>query len=340
MSGEILQQANAAREANRPDDAIRLYRQVVRATPGNAEAWWYLGLLLYEKDQHIDAAQAFRRVADVQPKQGAGWAMLGLAEYRNRQYTRALSHLRIAHSLGVPKLNNLDKVARYHLTALLNRSGDHDLASGVLLSFVAEAAVTPLVKQAAGIAALRLRNLPEELPPPMQEPVALAGEASILAWQKRFGDAKVEAQKLLNKYPQLPNVHYLMGYVMLLDNDERCIDLFKLELALDPEHVPARLQIAYELLRRGEAKAALPYAESAVKREPGSFVAHNIYGRILLDLDRATEAMRELETAVKLAPGSPEAHFHLASAYNRAGRKEDAARHREIFSKLDQARKK
>ncbi|HYO81448.1 MAG TPA: tetratricopeptide repeat protein [Bryobacteraceae bacterium] len=337
---DALAQANAAREANRPDEAIALYRQVLKTSPANAEAWWYLGLLLYEKDKHTEAAQAFSKVAVQQPKQGAGWAMLGITEYRNGRYDQALAHLRKAHSLGVPPLNNLDKVARYHLVALLNRSGEHDLASGLLLMFVRDAAITPSVKKVAGIAALGMKVLPEEIKPEQREPITIAGEASMLAWQKRNPEARAEGTKLLARYPKLANVHYLMGYLLLLENDGNCVDYFKRELELDPEHVPARLQIAYELLRRGEAAAGLPYAEEAIQRAPANFVGRNIYGRILLDLDRADEAVRELEHAVKLAPGSAEAHFHLASAYNRAGRKQDAARHREIFSKLEQARSK
>jgi Tfp pilus assembly protein PilF len=42
--------------------------------------------------------------------------------------------------------------------------------------------------------------------------------------------------------------------------------------------------------------------------------------------DRAAEAIPPLETAVKLNPGSPMAHFQLANAYKRTGRKEEAGR--------------
>ena len=41
-------------------------------------------------------------------------------------------------------------------------------------------------------------------------------------------------------------------------------------------------------------------------------------------LKRFAEAVPPLETAVKLEPRNPAAHYNLAMAYNRAGRKEDA----------------
>jgi Flp pilus assembly protein TadD len=47
----------------------------------------------------------------------------------------------------------------------------------------------------------------------------------------------------------------------------------------------------------------------------------------------------ELETAAKLAPESPEMHFALALAYQKAGRKEEAARSRATFVELDRKRR-
>jgi Flp pilus assembly protein TadD len=44
-----------------------------------------------------------------------------------------------------------------------------------------------------------------------------------------------------------------------------------------------------------------------------------------------------METAVGLAPENPRLHFALAQAYQRAGRREDAAREKEEFLRLDSA---
>jgi tetratricopeptide (TPR) repeat protein len=236
-------------------------------------------------------------------------------------------------------MNELDKIARYQYAVLLNRAGRFELSTTLLMGFATTDSVTPLVQQAAGIAALRLPVLPEEVPPDQAEAVQLAGQASILAWQKRTADGTKAAETLLAKYPDLPNAHYLMGYLLLLQNDGRCLEEFRKVVELAPNHVPARLQIAYEYFRRSELDRALGWAEQAVKLAPRDFIAHNIYGRILLGLDRIPEATRELEAAVRLEPASAEAHFHLASAYNRAGRREEAAQQREIFAKLGKERK-
>jgi predicted Zn-dependent protease len=97
------------------------------------------------------------------------------------------------------------------------------------------------------------------------------------------------------------------------------------------------LQIAFEYIKRGEFASGLPYAEKAVQIAPSLFPGRNALGRILLETGEVARAVKELEIGVKLAPDSPEMHFALARAYARAGRKEDAARERAIFTRLDQA---
>lgn len=332
---DLKVRADKAREAQRTEDAVRLYREALRLNPASTEAWWYLGMCLYEREQAIDAIDAFTRVSSQQPKQGAGWGMLGLSQFRAKRYDAALSSLRRAISLGVPELNNLDKVIRYHVVTLLNRAGQFDLASSTLMTFVAAGAITPQVTRAAGISALRLAVLPDAVPADQIEPVRLAGEAVVLAWQKRIAEAKQQAAVLLRDYPHQPNAHYLMGYLLLLENDQTAVEEFTKELERDPKHVPANLQIAYEYMKRGDPDEALPYAREATRIAPADFLARNIHGRILLELGKPQEAIPELQSAVKLAPANPEAHFHLASAYARAGRKTEAAEERRIFASLN-----
>lgn len=334
-AADPMEDASKARAEGRLDDAIALYQKALQSKPDSGEAWWYLGLCLYDRERYSEAEAAFAQLTRIHPDRGAGWAMRGLCQYRTRQYTPALDSLRRAHALGLPPSEELMKVARYHLAVLLNHAGEHEIATGLLMSFVAQNAVTPLVKQAAGQAALRIGSIPDELPSGDRDAVRLAGEAAVLAWQKRVAAARKPAGELIERFPTRPNVHYLMGYLLLLENRPESIAWFEKELAVSPAHVPARLQIAYEHLRRGEAAKGLPFAERAVKLAPDNFLARDIAGRLYLDLGRIPDSIRELETAVRLAPNSAEAHLHLATAYNRAGRKQDAARHRAIFERLN-----
>jgi predicted Zn-dependent protease len=133
----------------------------------------------------------------------------------------------------------------------------------------------------------------------------------------------------------MPNVHYARGVFRLTESPETALDDFKKEIEISPAHVPARLQIAFELLRRGEPTAARPIAEEAVRLDADSALGRLALGQAQLEMGNNAEAIAELERAVDLAPESPQTHFILARAYARVGRDVDAAREREVFTRLD-----
>lgn len=329
----------AAREAGQLPESTRLLREYLRGNPKDGEAWWYVGLNAYDRDEHAGCAEAFGRVYALDAKNAGAAAFLGLCEFRLGKFETAFSHIVLARKAGLLPGSELEKVAHHHYLMLLNKLGQFELAASLLAGVARATPELPFLESMCGLSALRLRWLPMEIPAEMKEPVGLAGRASLLAFQRKTGEALGVGRELLARYPRLGNVHYLMGYLALLDQSPESIAYFEREIELDPSHLQARLQIAYEYLKRGEAARGLPYAAEAARRAPEEFTARNIHGRLLLDLGKTREALPELESAVRLAPNSPEAHFHLSTAYGRLERKEEARRHREIFTKLEKERK-
>lgn len=335
---QLMKDGEAARQAELLDEAIRIYSEVVKLAPRKAEAWWYLGLACYDRDRYAEAERAFARLVVLDPQHGAALAMLGLAEYQNGKYDLALKHLLAARTARepLPAGSEMDTVARFHLIALLNRAGRHDLAEVLLQEFAKENPETPLLIQAAGINLLRLTHLPGQVPPADREAVELAGRAVLLAWKGKHEAARKTAETLAGRFPGRPHVHFTLGYVHLLaaEDDAMAAEMEK-ELAISPDHLYARLQLANYWLKQGEAAKGLPYASQAVGLAPDSFVARQIYGRLLLDLGRLKEAIGELEQAVKLAPECLQCHTVLANAYARAGRAADAEKQLKIRAEIE-----
>jgi predicted Zn-dependent protease len=140
---------------------------------------------------------------------------------------------------------------------------------------------------------------------------------------------------LAARYPEVPNVHYAYGVFLLQEHSDRAIEAFNRELAIQPDHPQSMMQMAYELLTRGDAEAALPWAQRAVKAAPNAFPARKALGQALLETGDVEAAIAELEHGLKLAPESPSLHFTVARAYQRAGRMEEATKAREEFTRLD-----
>jgi len=334
----IQKQAEAARSEHKIDEAIALYKKGVVLKPSWDEGWWSLGTLNYELDRFEEARDAFRHLTAIKPGVAVPWAMLGLCEYETRQYDQALGNLRHGIGLGLGQDQSIADVANFHLALLLTRFEEYEASMKLLAMFAQRNLNHPSYIEAMGIAALRKPLLPVEVPPAERLLIMDVGRVMFDAAALRTTEAGAEFKALLEKYPTTPNIHYLYGsFLMFSDADSGLVEMKK-ELEISPAHVPAMVTIANEYIQRKQYKDGLPYAEKAVELEPQSFPAHAVLGRIFVegDIDLA-RGLKELEEARKLAPTSPQVRIALATAYTKAGRKEDAARERQEFSKLRQA---
>jgi tetratricopeptide (TPR) repeat protein len=332
---KIVQAATEARQAERWEEAIALYKKAVQLKPDFVEGFWYQGTAYYALDNHQQCRDEFRKAQRLAPKNGAVYAFLGLCEFGLKEYDRSLQHLLQSRILGVGDTPDLGGTARYHAAILMTRTEQFEQALETLGEFASEGNDNPRIIEAMGLATLRMPLLPIEAPPERREMVLMAGRASYMMATRNTVNAEKAFQALVARYPETPNVHYANAVFLLQEQPDKAIEEFKRELELQPEHAWSLMQIAYEYANRGEAETALPWGRRAVAAAPNSFSARKALGQALLDTGDAEGAIRELLVGIKLAPESPGLHFTLARAYQRAGRPEDAARARAEFTRLD-----
>ena len=334
---QLQAQAEAARKLNHVDAAIALYKKGVAIAPTWEEGWWSLGTLHYSLGHFDESRDAFLHLVATQPNIGAPWAMLGLSEFETKRYDQALSHLRHAADLHSGQDQSIADEANFHLALLLTRNGECESAMKILGLFAQRNLNDAKFIEAMGIAALRKPLLPAELVPTDRQLVMDVGRVMYDATALRTTEAGAEFKILVDKYAETPNIHYLYGSFLMFADANNGVREMKKELEISPAHVPAMVTIANEYIQRKEFSSALPYAKKAAELEPQSFPAHAVLGRVLAegDLD-IPRGVLELEEARKLAPGSPQVRIALATAYAKAGRKEDAARERREFLRLRQ----
>ncbi|PYT19708.1 MAG: hypothetical protein DMG58_35745, partial [Acidobacteria bacterium] len=128
----LSQRADAAREGDRTDDAIDLYKDALAVKSDWAEGWWYLGTLFYENNRYAEARPVFQKLVEFKPKGGPAWAMLGLCDFQVKDYARALDHLEQGRVLGIASNTHLSVVVRYHIAALMNHFEQHESALQLL----------------------------------------------------------------------------------------------------------------------------------------------------------------------------------------------------------------
>lgn len=336
---ELAAKASAARDANRPAEAIALYREALALKPSWDEGVFYVGTLLYDAGQAREARQEFLRFVSLRPEAGAGWAFVGLCEFSLKDYPEALAHLSRARDLGLGDNESLLDTVKYHAAILLSRREEFELALQILMGFASQGNDTPGVIEALGIATLRSPRLPAEIPPGEKLVVAEAGRAAFYQGVRRIPESKKAYEDLVRAHPDHPNVHYAFAVFLLSEDPERALEEFRRELVVSPNHVFARLHLAFEYIKRGDYDAALPFAEEAARMAPQNLAARNALGRVLVEKGFLDRGIKELEAGVKIAPDSPEMHFALARAYGKAGRTADGEKARAEFRRLLELRK-
>jgi len=334
---QIGRDADAARTADRLQDAIRLYRQGVGLRPSWQDGWWWLGSLYYDQDRFPEAQAALVRFVAMAPKPGPAYAFLGLSEHETHDYARSLEHFRKWALEGSPGTNELIDVASFHWALLLTREGRFVQALHLLAAKGHERGGSAALTEAMGLASLRMAYLPEDYPPEWREMVWLAGKATFYASlnPQQFDRAQDYEDKLLLHYGQAPNVHYFRGTLFDFQlKPEAAKEEYRQELRISPQHAPAMMELASFALQEGQLDEAVSLARRATDLEPKNPVAHHVLGQALLAGGQLQESAGELETARQLAPGSASIRFRLATVYRKLGRTKDAEHEMAVFITL------
>ncbi|HUE02095.1 MAG TPA: tetratricopeptide repeat protein [Bryobacteraceae bacterium] len=331
----LAAQANQARESDRLDDAILLYRKALALRPAWAEGWWYLGTLLYDRDDYTEAAGGLQKAVELSPQTGNAVAMLGLCEAKLGRDRDALEHLQKGRALGVAGDQSLRRVMLYTQGTLLLRVGEFNKAQKTLDLLAREGADQEELLDALGESVLGIR--PEDMTSAdsaKREVVRRAGQAEHAAAGGDVHAALAEYSQLAASAPKFHNVQFAYGRFLLANHfDDQAVAAFRREIENSPQHLLARLGIAGVMVETDPA-AGLPYAEQAVQLAPELAEAHFLLGSLWLATGAVDKAIVELETAEHQDPGDPRVYFALGNAYAAVHRMEDAARARAEFARL------
>jgi predicted Zn-dependent protease len=305
--------ATAAREAGKPDQAIEDYTRAVTLRPDWAEGWWYLGTMQYDRDHYPEAIPPLKKLVQLSPDLGPAWSFLGLSEFETRDYASALQHLERAQSLGNRDDPELSRVSAYHLALLLDRNGEFERATTLLLSASGENQVSPQIKAALGLALLRIPLLPGEVDPSHDALIQAAGEAASMAAQGKSLDA---LRALVDEHPKTPWLHYACGLALATAGQAKeAMTAQTEEAAISPQSALPRIQISTLELSLGQPQEALRAVQEAVSLAPDSSSAHQALAKALEAAGKIQQAEQETRIAASLAPEKPHADPKIASLY-------------------------
>jgi tetratricopeptide (TPR) repeat protein len=166
--------------------------------------------------------------------------------------------------------------------------------------------------------------------------------AEALEAQGKWDAAEKEYKFVLETNPQLPGIHFLLGRLLLSKPNpgptaaQDAKNEFQKELEIDPANAGAEYVLGELAREDSQWPEAIQHFSRATELDAGFGDAFLGLGTTLISAKRFSDAIPPLEMAIKLEPRNPAAHYSLATALTRVGRKEDADREFAIHRQMTQ----
>ena len=276
-----LQQALSYHRAGRLQEAERVYDQILRDAPRNADARHLRGVIANQTGRPETAVELIERAIAVDSTQAMFHSNLGNALTNLGKPEEALDHYGRALDL-VP---NFADAHCNHANALvkLGRFVDGEAESRRAL------AVDPNYAAAYGTL------------------------GNTLEGQQRLDDAATAYRRALAINPAAASVHCNLSSVLRQqDHIEESIAGYRRALGLSPNMLEGHIGLGNALKAGGEFDQAMASYRRALEIDRHSTQAHNNLGNLLKEHGELDEAVACFRRALECDPGSGEIHRHLA----------------------------
>jgi tetratricopeptide (TPR) repeat protein len=166
--------------------------------------------------------------------------------------------------------------------------------------------------------------------------------AEALEMQGKWDEAEREYEEMIEKNPDSPGLHYLLGRLLLsrpgsdAKSGEQAKQEFQKEIQIDSRNAGAEYILGEMARQESQWEEAVVYFSKAAKLDSNFGDAYLGWGFCLVTLKRYEEAIPPLKMAVQLEQGNPSAHYNLAIALSRTGQKAGADQQFAIHRQLTQ----
>lgn len=280
----------------RYEEAVALFRGVLTAKPGNAEALNNIGVMYRRLGRPADAVRMLQtasarapRRADIHYNLGNTYKQLGDADSAAAAYRRAI------------ELNPAFTGAYNNLGTLYDTRKAFDEAEKVFALGLEADGSNPVLKYNLGVT---------------------------LANENRFEEAHDAFREAVRTRPGWVEGLNNLGIVLnRLGRNEEAIETFDRLLRLQPKNPVAKNNLAAVYTALGKTERAEQYLQSALEDDPAYLRAALNLGSLLHDSGSSEEAYRKLSSMVRLEPDNNELRHLLARVCLTLGRFDESETH-------------
>ncbi len=339
--GKLLDQAWAARQQGRLDEAVSVCQHAISLNPTHVQANFALGILAQEQGRPVDAIANMRRVIEIDPNWGPALSWLAgmLLETGNLEEASTFAERALKQAPQDPNsFNNLGRAyyAQGRLTealacfqrasSLMPNEGTLHYACGTILAELSrddEAAIA--MKQAVLLA-------------PSAE--SLSSLASIQLRSGLTDDALKYGRRAVKRDPNSATAHAVLAQALMESGEAGAADsewAAASLLATDPAMIPN--QRARSLIRLGGFDAAIRDLQQSIAAKPQQGFPYFA----IVSAKRIQESDRPLVGQMEALLAQPELtnddrrylHYALGKAYDNLGHYESAIHHFDQANQLN-----
>ncbi|MEO8740280.1 MAG: tetratricopeptide repeat protein [Casimicrobiaceae bacterium] len=236
---KLVDRGNAAEESDALAEAIRCYREAIKADPGFAPAHLNVGIALQALGESAQAIASYSAALALDPDYAAAQYNLGLAHLTRHEYSQAETGFREAL-----RLRNEFPEAWVGLADVMEARGDNDSALSALESAIGQRS------DYAG---------------------ALMNAALLLRKMGQLEAAAAYYERVLALQPADHRAHYELGTTQQdLGALAEAESSYRHALLLHPDFVEAQTNLALILRRNGNKSAAIQLLFDAVSKQPAN----------------------------------------------------------------------
>jgi tetratricopeptide (TPR) repeat protein len=311
----MLAAARQALRAGRHAQAESLLREILRQAPQAWEVHHQLALLLATTQRPQEAARHFRLIVKANPTHAPGHANLATALAESGQYAEAIAEFKRALALDPALLG-----ARIALGETLRRAGRLEEAAACFKGVLDADRVNHAAFNGLGLVYRDMEDLPRALEC-FEHAVGLAPQeadyrmnfAAALRRHKLLDLAAVQFYEAVKLRPEWLEAIVLLAEVLQeqrrFDETKECLDR---ALQLKPGDAELLERRGFVYLEMGDVDHALQGFDAVLAGHPTRPMALQGKGRAYMEAGKSAEAAVALERLIALHPDDARGYFHLA----------------------------
>src|SRR5947208_6540834 len=309
-------------------EAIIEYRNALQIDEANAVAIRQMGLAAFHLGQAAEAFPLLRKSAELNPEQLDVRVKLGALYLAARRFDQASAEATYVLQREPRNLEALLVLAGATQTpdeidAMTRRLEEARASLGHATKLYLALGALYLRRQNLAPAERTFREALSKDPKSVEAHMAL-GDFYMMKQDVAQAEREYQAGADLAPMDSMARMKLVDCYYRVAQESEDAKRMLTEISAKAPDFLLARRRLAEITFAQARYDETLQALDGLLKKNPSDPDGRVLRGRVLLAKGQTTEAIPEFQQALKLEPRSAEIHYHVATAYLKAGNREQA----------------